>query len=392
MEQQSNIKALGNLIAREYQRMFSRPLYIFGIVAVPLFCLFFFTSLMSEGLPTNLPTGVVDNDNSRISQSILRKLDALEETEIIGNYKSITKAREAVQRGEIYGFYYIPKDFSKDVQAQRQPKVSFYTNNAYLVAGSLLFKDMKKMSELASAGTTQKILLAKGTPDEKIMANLRPIVVEGHALKNPWLNYSVYLNNILLPGILSLMIFLMTVYAIGVEIKDNTAREWLAMGNHSIIISLVGKLFLQTLLFQLVGAIYCIYLYEFLGFPLNNGILPIMLAMLCLIIASQAFGIFFISLMPTLRMGLSLASLWGMVSFSISGFSFPSMGMLYFVQGLSYLFPLRHYYLIYASQALNGYPVAYAFKYYVFLLLFIALPFITAKRLKRALIYFEYIP
>ncbi|MBS9766348.1 MAG: ABC transporter permease [Flavobacteriaceae bacterium] len=362
------------------------------MVAVPLFCLFFFTSLMSEGLPTNLPTGVVDNDNSRISQSILRKLDALEETEIIGNYKSITKAREAVQRGEIYGFYYIPKDFSKDVQAQRQPKVSFYTNNAYLVAGSLLFKDMKKMSELASAGTTQKILLAKGTPDEKIMANLRPIVVEGHALKNPWLNYSVYLNNILLPGILSLMIFLMTVYAIGVEIKDNTAREWLAMGNHSIIISLVGKLFLQTLLFQLVGAIYCIYLYEFLGFPLNNGILPIMLAMLCLIIASQAFGIFFISLMPTLRMGLSLASLWGMVSFSISGFSFPSMGMLYFVQGLSYLFPLRHYYLIYASQALNGYPVAYAFKYYVFLLLFIALPFITAKRLKRALIYFEYIP
>ncbi len=392
MEQQSNIKALGNLIAREYQRIFSRPLYLFGIVAVPLFCLFFFTSLMSEGLPTNLPTGVVDNDNSRISQSILRKLDALEETEIIGNYKSITKAREAVQRGEIYGFYYIPRDFSKDVQAQRQPKVSFYTNNAYLVAGSLLFKDMKKMSELASAGTTQKILLAKGTPDEKIMATLRPIVVEGHALKNPWLNYSVYLNNVLLPGILSLMIFLMTVYAIGVEIKDNTAREWLAMGNQSIIISLVGKLFLQTLLFQLVGAIYCIYLYEFLGFPLNNGILPIMLAMLCLIIASQAFGIFFISLMPTLRMGLSLASLWGMVSFSISGFSFPSMGMLYFVQGLSYLFPLRHYYLIYASQALNGYPVAYAFKYYVFLLLFIALPFITAKRLKRALIYFEYIP
>ncbi len=392
MERASNIQALKNLISREYRRMLSRPLYLFGTVIVPLFCLFFFTSLMNEGLPTDLPTGVVDNDNSRVSQNILRKLDALEETEIIANYKSITKAREAVQRGEIYGFYYIPKDFSKDVQAQRQPKVSFYTNNAYLVPGSLSFKGMKKMSELAAAGVTRKILLAKGSTDERVMATLQPIAIREHALKNPWLNYSVYLNNVLLPGILSLMIFLMTVYAIGVEMKDDTAREWLNVGNHSIIISLAGKLFLHTLLFLIVGAIYCIYLYEILDFPLNNGILPIMLAMLCLIIASQAFGIFFISLMPMLRMGLSLASLWGMVSFSISGFSFPSIGMLYFVQGLSYLFPLRHYYLIYASQALNGYPFAYAFKYYVFLLLFISLPFITAKRLKKALIYYEYMP
>lgn len=392
MEQTSNIKALGNLITREYRRIISRPLYLFGIVIVPLSCLFFFTSLMGEGLPTNLPTGAVDNDNSALSRNILRKLDVMEETEIIANYKSITKAREAVQRGEIYGFYYIPNHFSKDLQAQRQPKVSFYTNNAYLVPGSLLFKDMKKMAELSSAASTRKIALAKGAPDEKIMAMLQPIAIDSHALKNPWLNYSVYLNNVLLPGVLSLMIFLMTVYAIGVEIKDNTAREWLKVGNHSIVLSLIGKLFLQTVLFLFIGVIYSIYFYGYLKFPLNNGIFPMLIAFLFLILASQALGIFFITLMPTLRMGLSLASLWGMVSFSISGFSFPSIGMLTFVQGMSYLFPLRHYYLIYASQALNGYPMAYAWKYYVCLLLFILLPFITLNRLKKALIYYEYIP
>lgn len=38
-----------------------------------------------------------------------------------------------------------------------------------------------------------------------------------------------------------LLIFMVTVYSIGVEIKDRTAREWLRMGNNSIWISLAGN-------------------------------------------------------------------------------------------------------------------------------------------------------
>jgi hypothetical protein len=34
-----------------------------------------------------------------------------------------------------------------------------------------------------------------------------------------------------------------------------------------------------------------------------------------------------IGTLPTLRLGLSFASLWGVISFSISGFSFPVMAM-----------------------------------------------------------------
>ena len=42
---------------------------------------------------------------------------------------------------------------------------------------------------------------------------------------------------------------------------------------------------------------------------------------------------------------------------SISGFSFPVMAMHPALQVLSNLFPLRHYFLIYVSQTLNGYPM-----------------------------------
>ncbi len=392
MRKYSNIEAFKVVFLRECRRIVSRPLYFLGIIGIPLFCFFFFPSLMQSGLPTEIPTASVDEDNSAVSRNIIRKLDALQQTQIVANYHSVSEAREAMQRGEIFGFYYIPKDFSRDVQAQRQPKISFYTNNVYLVPGSLLFKDMKRMAELSSAAISRKILWAKGAADEKILPTLQPIAVDAYPLHNSQLNYSIYLNNIMLPGVLSLMIFLMTVYAIGVEIKDDTSREWLRMGNNSTVLALTGKLLPQTLLFSLMGSIYAVYLYGVLDFPLHNGIFPILLAMFFLVLASQACGIFMIAMMPVLRMGLSFASLWGMISFSISGFSFPSIGMFTAVQAVSNLFPLRHYYLIYVSQALNGYPMAYAWNHYVALLLFTLLPFVVGRRLKKALIYYEYMP
>lgn len=391
-ETQKKHICLWNVMKRESRRLVSRPLYLFCMVIAPLFCYIFFTSLMSSGLPTDLPIGGVDLDNSSTSRRILRNLDAFEQTAITARYESVDEARIAMQRGDIYGFFYIPKGLASNAISARQPKVSFYTNNSYLIAGSLLFKDMKMMSEMAGGAVSRATLYAKGATEKQAMAALQPIVIDTHPLNNPWLNYSVYLCNTLVPGILMLLIFMTTVYSIGVEIKDRTAREWLRMGNNSMYISLAGKLLPQTAIFFLMSIFYNVYLYGFLHFPCNSGILPMIFASLLLVLASQSCGIIMIGVLPTLRLGLSFASLWGVLSFSITGFSFPVMAMHPVLQGLSNLFPLRHYFLIYVDQALNGYSMAYSWTNYMALMLFIMLPFIIMNRLKSALIYYKYVP
>lgn len=381
-----------DVIKRECRRLVSRPLYLFCMVIAPLFCYLFFTTLLDSGLPTNMPVGVVDQDMSTISRNLTRNLDAFGQTAVVAHYPSIREARTAMQRGEIYGFYYIPQGTSSEVQAQRQPKLSFYTNNTLLVAGSLLFKDMKMMSELAAGSAARTTLYAKGATENQAMGFLQPIVIDAHPLNNPWLNYSVYLCNTFAPGVLMLLIFMVTVYSIGVEIKDRTAREWLSMGNDSIWISLAGKLLPHTAVFFLMGMLYNAYLYGFLHFPCNSGIFPMLLGTLCLILASQSMGILMIGILPTLRLGLSFASLWGVLSFSMCGLSFPIMGMHPTLQALANLFPLRHYFLIYVDQALNGYPMIYSWTNYVALLIFMTLPFLISRRLKEALVYYKYIP
>ena len=347
---------------------------------------------MDSGLPQNLPAGVVDMDDSSTSRNIVRNLDAFSQTGVVAHYSNVTDARIAVQEGKIYGFFYIPKGLSVEAQSQRQPKISFYTNYSYLIAGSLLFRDMKMMGELTSGAAARAALYAKGATEGQAMGFLQPIVIDTHPLNNPWLNYSVYLCNTLIPGVLMLLIFMVTVYSIGVEIKDRTAREWLRMSNNSIYIALAGKLLPHTVIFFIMGIFYNVYLYGFLHFPCNSGILPMIFATLCLVLASQCCGVVMIGTLPTLRLGLSFASLWGVISFSISGFSFPVMAMHPVLQALSNLFPLRHYFLIYVDQALNGYSMAYSWSNYMALLIFMLLPFLVVHRLKEALIYYKYIP
>ncbi len=380
------------VMKRECRILTMRPLYIFCMVIAPLFCNVFFTTLMKDGLPHDLPVGVVDLDNSSYSRRVARNLDAFAQTHVVATYASVKEAREAVQRGETYGFFYIPESFAADAQAFRQPRISFYSNYSYLIAGSLLFRDMKTMSELASGAATRSVLLAKGASERAAMAYLQPIVIESHAVNNPWLNYSIYLSNLLLPGVLALLIMMVTVAAIGMEIKYDSVMEWLAMSGDSIAVALVGKLLPHTLIFTLMGVLYNVYLYGYLGFPCHSGILPMLVATLCLVLASQSLGVLMIGVLPTLRLGLSFASLWGVISLSMAGFSFPVMAMPSAVQAASILFPLRHYYLIYVAQALNGYSMLYAWENYVGLLLFMLLPFLVGHRLHRVLRHAKYIP
>ena len=386
----SSIYAFQQVFLRECRRLVSKPIYLFSIIVAPLFCYFFFTSLMKNGLPTNLPIAVVDLDKTSTSRNTVRQLDAFPQTEVVMNASNFAEARTQLQEGSVYAVFVIPRHFMRDILNGIQPKITFYTNNTYFIAGSLVFRDMKTVSVLMSGAVGRQVGLAKGQNPKLLLAQLQPIVVDAHPIGNPWLNYSVYLNNMLLPGILQLMIMLLTVYSIGIEIKEQTAKQWLAASNDSILIATFGKLLPQTLLFSMMGILFQILLYGYLHFPLNSGLMPMLFAVLLFVIAAQSLGVFMISVLPTLRLGMSFASLIGVISFSIAGFSYPVFAMHPSLQWASHLFPLRHYFLIYVDQALNGYSLYYSHMEYVALMLFALAPIPLAYRLKHSLKHREY--
>lgn len=164
------------------------------MVLFPVLVIFFFTSLMDDGLPVDLPVGVVDLDNTSTSRSLTRRLDGFQMSKVIAHYPSVAEARRAIQRNEIYGFLYIPEGTTEKLLASRQPKISYYYSYTTLAAGALLMRDFKTISTLGSAAVGQATMRAKGYTDDQIQAFLQPVKIDLHQIANPWTNYNVYIQ------------------------------------------------------------------------------------------------------------------------------------------------------------------------------------------------------
>ena len=89
---------------------------------------------------------------------------------------------------------------------------------------------------------------------------------------------------------------------------------------------------------------------------------------------------------------MSICSLWGVLSFSMVGTTFPIFPMDAPLQALSWLFPMRHYYLIYQLCVFNDYPLTDALPSIIALLTFTILPAFVIRRMKKAFYEYGYQP
>ena len=386
------LRQIYEVMLRELLILRQNHVYHFCMVAFPLLVMFFFTSLMDDGLPTSMPVGIVDLDNTSTSRSLSQRLDGFQMSRVVAHYPSVSEARQAIQRNEIYGFLYIPKGTTEKLLASRQPKISYYYSYTTLAAGALLMKDMKTISTLGSAAVGQATMRAKGFTDDQIQTILQPIAVDLHQIANPWTSYNSYLTTMIVPGMIMLFIFLISAYSLGTELKFSSSKRWLAMTDNRIVPAILGKFLPQTLIWLALVYGYEYYVFYVLDFPHLGS--PWMLVLLGLIqvLASQGFGIFAFGLMPSLRMSMSICSLWAVLSISMAGSAFPVMGMDGPLQSLSWLFPLRHYYMIYQIAVFNGFPLIEAWFHFAALVAFILLPWLVVGKIKNAMLTYVYIP
>lgn len=380
------VKGIGNTVRREVQRIRHRPVFVLAPLIIMVFCYVFFLTFLKEGKPTELPAGVVDLDNSYVSRTFIRNIDATQQTHIIKHYPNFTEARRDLQKGEIYGFVVIEKDFEKNLLSYRRPTLTSYVTNAYLNAGSLLMKDFSYMGSMGSAYVQMKMMDAKGENKSQEIDLVQPIALDAHLISNPWIDYGIYLLNMLLPGILQLMTILITVFVIGSEIKGGTGKKWLIASNKSMFAALTGKLIPYTLLFWILGIIGNIILFKYLHYPINGSLFAMFLDTMFLVLSSQAIGVFIIGLFNDTGFSLSIGAFFGFLGLSFSGFTFPIENMPSAARIFSFLFPLRQYFRIYANEALNGSDFRYSIIYFAILLTFCLLPVTILFKLKSTLV------
>ncbi len=369
---------------RELVRMYRRPLYLVMTIGLPLASFGILVPLFSASMPRDLAIAVCDKDYSALSRKITIMLDSTATLKVVYKVATPKEGQELIRQGKAFGMVVFPERMGKDCYSGLAPKVVGYYNNQYLLAGSLVSRDINAVIATASMGINIKTRLKRGESSPQAVARVSPIRVDMHIMFNPYTNYCYYLMPSLLPNVIQIFSLIGSVFALGIELKNGTAKEWLDSAGGSIIRAVAGKLAPYTFIFIVLALASNYIMFSYLGIPLQGSSRMIMAGYVMFILAYQSIAILLVALTANFRMSLSLAALYSSPAFAFTGATFPLVGMPPQASRWANILPLTHFFNLFLDQSFRGAPLEVSADKLGILLIFACVgPVLMLPRLKK---------
>ena len=385
MDESQTYSPFRSVLLREWRRMTSRRLYFGVCIVLPLFTLFFMATIFGNGQMENIPIGIVDQDNTATSRTIVRNISAVPTFKVTKHFVNEAAARESVQKKEIYGYLSIPPQFEQNAITGKNATLSYYYHYALMsVGGELMAAFETSLAPVALSPVVMQAM-ALGVEQDQITTFLLPVQANNHPIYNPSLDYSVYLSQPFFFVLFQVLILLITVYAVGIEIKFRTADDWLATAKGNIVTAVLGKLLPYTIIYILIGWLANYVMFGILHIPFQGSWWLMNIMTVLFIIATQALGLFLFSLFPAISLVISVVSMVGSLGATLSGVTFPVPNMYPLVRDASNLFPVRHFTEMMQTMLYGGGVFIHLWPSAVILCIFPLLALSLLPHLKRAI-------
>lgn len=371
------------VLQRELVRMTHQPIYLTLMLVLPLLSFAFFALLFNQGVARNIPIAILDEDHTTLSRKVAQMIDDTPTAMVAYDIQDIDEGERLMREGRVMAIVQIPAFFEKCILSNTQTHIENYVSGTNITVNGLLSKDIQTAVTTFSAGIQLQLLTKQGLTERQAMAQLMPVRFDRHVLFNPYINYGYYLAPSFLPMMLLIFVVLTTVFSIGTELKNSTAREWLRTADDSVGAALLGKTLPVTVGMFLLSLAMFVIIFKVVGTPLNGSLWVILTGTLLFIMSYQAISVLIVSLLANLRLSLSIGGGYSVLAFTFSGLTFPIMAMWEPMQWLSRLFPFTYYTDLFVDQMLRGAPVVCSLSDLGWMSLFVVLPLLCLPRLKR---------
>lgn len=381
-DQPTGIRAV---IRRELGIIHRRPRYVMLMIVLPLISFSLAWGLFYNQYPRDLPVAVVDLDHSSLSRRLSRLIDSAASMKVAYQAADPAAAKDLLLRNQVYAIVIMPRGLERDIKRGLGGEVIGYYNAQMLLPGSIISGSLGATVATASAGINYRSRLRRGEMGKGARAHLEPVNLDRHVLFNPQLNYLYFLAAALCPTFLQIFVIMTIVLAMGEELKNGTARQWLDTAGGSVWRAMAGKLAVYFITFGLISLVMLALILKGFGVPLRGSLFSLALATILLVLAGQACGLILVALNPSLRMALSAASFYAGTAFAFVGLTFPQSGMPALAKAWSNLLPLTHYLNVFLEQTFRGADLADSAPDMLFLCGFVLLGLLLTPQLKRYL-------
>lgn len=348
------------VLRREIYRVARQPMYWLLTVILPIVAFAFFAVLLYKGVARDIPIAVVDQDNSTLSRKVTQMIDATPTAWVAYGVQGMEEAERLMLQGKVMGIVLIPDFFEKNILNNSQTHLESYLTGTNITVNGLLAKDLQTTVTTFTAGIQLQLLMKQGLTEKQAMAQLMPVRFDKHVLFNPHINYGYYLSPSFMPMMLLIFTIMATIFVIGTELKNGTAREWYDTAGGSVFAAYAGKILPITVIMFLMSELMLLVIFKVVGVPLNGSLTVITISNLLFILSYQSLGAMIVTVLSNLRLSLSIGGGYSVLAFTFSGLTFPIMAMSKPMQWFCCIFPFTFYTDIMVDQALRGAPAIYS--------------------------------
>ncbi len=339
------------------RQILRRDKWLFSCLTwVPILLAVTMWGVFSAGIARDLPIGVVDLQHSQLSRKMIQSLDASSTLSVDYHYTSATEAKNAMIEGDIYAYAVIPPQFDQDILLHRQPQLSVFFNSQYILVAKLINSAVAQSQGYFDAQLEAMGNLAKGnTTTLAAIGQAVPISTQITALFNRNTNYAQFLVTAIVPAIWQICVVVSTILILAAHFRiyGNGNNSFAFLGDRPF--TRLSKILCQYIpLFMAQGALFLIWFYVLLDWPMEGSYVVMLLAQFVTTIACIIMGalFFFLSMDPARAM--SFAGAFTAPSFAFMGITFPVSDMNALAHAWRGLLPITHYIEVQVDQANYG--------------------------------------
>lgn len=165
--------------------------YILLVTTLLSLLLFYF--IYSAQTIKDIPTVVVDLDQSSASRDVIDKLTEAENLLILGQADSYQQMEQMIQQGRAQVGVVIPENFGRDVALHRQTTIYCAIDTSNIIYATNANNALLTVSRTISGQIGVKTLLAKGVQYHQALEAYQGIGFQEEAWFNPTVNYAYFL-------------------------------------------------------------------------------------------------------------------------------------------------------------------------------------------------------
>lgn len=345
----ASLRRIGAIVDKEFRHLRRDPRLVAIVLLMPLLQLLLFAYAISFDV-RNVPTVVLDQDQSASSRQYLDAYRASGLFDVRGSVDSLAGIDDAFARGLATVAVVVPPGLQADLQRGAKAQVAVFVDGSQANAARIGSAYATALNNSYGARVTADWAQRQGL-DTRALGGVTPVI-------RTWYNPDRSSSIFLIPGLMVVVIMIVAVQQTAVTLvreRDQGTSEQLLVSPLRQGELMVGKLAPWTVLAFFDAVVIALIGRFVFALPVRGSLLFLVVSAAVFIVAGLAIGLMVSALAPSMETANMIALLVSFLpAFLLSGFAFPLDSVPRVLQVLSYLMPGRYMVAISRGVFLKG--------------------------------------